>query len=46
VGSREITATAGVAGARGGYLPNLTGALVTGMALSAVALRAVAMGEQ
>jgi hypothetical protein len=39
-------ALAGLAGARGGYLPKLTGALVTGTALSAVALGAVAMGEQ
>ena len=39
-------ALAGVAGARGGYLPKLTGALVTGTALSAVALGAVAIGEQ
>ncbi len=39
-------ALAGLAGARGGYLPKLTSALVTGTALSAVALGAVALGEQ
>lgn len=39
-------ALAGAAGARGGYLPKLTSALVTGTALSAVALGTVALREQ
>lgn len=38
-------ALAGLAGAGGGYLPKLTSVLVTGTALSAVALGAVALGE-
>jgi len=36
-------AAAGVAGARGGYLPRVTGALVSGTALSAAALGAAAL---
>jgi len=39
-------ALAGLAGMRGGYLPKLTSVLVTGTALSAVTLGAVALGEQ
>lgn len=39
-------ALAGLAGMRGGYLPKLTSALVTGTALSALALGAVALREQ
>lgn len=39
-------ALAGLAGARSGYLPKLTSALVTGTALSAVALGAVVLSEQ
>lgn len=39
-------ALAGLAGARGGYLPKLTSLLVTGTAVSAVALGAVALDEQ
>jgi hypothetical protein len=39
-------ALAGLAGARGGYLPKLTSVLVTGTALSAVALGAVALGDE
>lgn len=38
-------ALAGIAGGRGGYLPKLTSALVTGTALSAAALGAVALRE-
>jgi len=38
-------ALAGIAGARGGYLPKLTSVLVTGTALSAVALGAAALSE-
>lgn len=37
---------AGIAGARGGYLPKLTGLMVTGTALSAAALGTVALGEE
>jgi hypothetical protein len=36
---------AGVAGGRGGYLPKLTSALVSGTALSAVAMGAVALRD-
>ena len=36
---------AGVAGGRGGYLPKLTSALVSGTALSAIALGAAALRE-
>jgi len=36
---------AGIAGGRGGYLPKLTSALVTGTALSAAALGASALRE-
>ncbi len=36
---------AGIAGGRGGYLPKLTSALVSGTALSAVALGAAALRE-
>jgi hypothetical protein len=39
-------AAAGCAGARGGYLPKLTSALVTGTALAAAALGAQALREQ
>jgi hypothetical protein len=39
-------ALAGVAGARVGYLPKLTSVLVTGTALSAVALSGIALSEQ
>jgi hypothetical protein len=38
-------ALAGIAGARGGYLPRLTSVLVTGTAVSAAALGAVALNE-
>ncbi len=38
-------ALAGVAGGRGGYLPKLTSTLVTGTALSAAALGAMALRE-
>lgn len=38
-------ALAGVAGARGGYMSKLTSGLVTGTALSAVALGALALSE-
>jgi hypothetical protein len=37
---------AGIAGGRGGYLPKFTSVLVTGTALSAVALGARALSEQ
>ena len=37
---------AGIAGARAGYLPRLTGGLVTGAALSAVALGALALSQE
>ena len=39
-------ALAGLAGARGGYLPKPTSVLVTGTALSAVVLGAVALRQQ
>jgi hypothetical protein len=39
-------ALAGVAGTQGGYLPKLTGVLVTGTALLAVAGGAIALGDQ
>lgn len=39
-------ALAGVAGGRGKYLPAVTSALVTGTALSAVALGAAALGDE
>jgi hypothetical protein len=38
-------ALAGIAGGRGGYLPKLTSALVSGTAISAVALGAAALNE-
>jgi hypothetical protein len=37
---------AGIAGGRAGYLPKLTSVLVTGTALSAVALGAAALGDE
>ena len=37
---------AGLAGGRGEYLPKVTSVMVTGTALSAVALGVVALGEQ
>jgi hypothetical protein len=39
-------ALAGIAGGRRQYLPTLTSALVTGTALSAVALGAIALGQE
>jgi hypothetical protein len=39
-------ALAGVAGGRGGYLPKVTSVLVTGTALSALALGGIALREQ
>ena len=36
---------AGVAGGRGGYLPKLTSVLVSGTAVSAIALGLIALGE-
>ncbi|HLB20703.1 MAG TPA: hypothetical protein VK605_01230 [Solirubrobacteraceae bacterium] len=38
-------AAAGIAGGRGGYLPKLTSVLVSGTALSAIALGVAALGE-
>jgi hypothetical protein len=38
-------ALAGIAGGRGGYLPKVTSVLVTGTAVAAAALGAVALGE-
>ena len=46
VGKHIADTLAGIAGARRGYLPKLTSALVTGTALSGVVLGAVALREQ
>lgn len=46
LGCDMADAAAGMAGARAGYLPKATTALVTGTAIAAAALGAVALGER